>query len=438
MKIRFLIVVVFIFFALAPSVFAAGTAQTNSSSGQTVTLVNPLGNSTCSNNGTCLSSFLASILQFVVYIGSIIVILMLVYVGFLFVQARGKPEAIIKARTALLYTIIGALILLGAQAISMGIQSTVQALSNGAASSNTTTGTGVNTPSTNTFTNVPVSNNSATNSTIVGPVATAKAIPSVAAATTKAVPTTAVAQSKSSKAEKSTSAGGTCDPDPDGTTYALGSDGMCAPTSCAPSSSGVTYTLQGSTCVPNNGGCPPNDITNSSGSCVPGSASDACPADDDGTTYIETNDNCVPTNGGCPQNYITDPNNSNKCIPASASAACPPDDDDGQTYVETNDECVPTNGGCLAGQTADDSGNCVITSSTDNGGYGICECPDGTTCPDGATTASCNSTSNGYVAPGCTPDCSCAYAFCQGDGQTCDDGCGGTCTGTQVCDNSGD
>lgn len=81
--------------------------------------------------GTSLESFLNTILSFVIRIGAIIVVLMLVYVGYLFVVARGAPGEIEAAKKALLWTIIGALILLGAQAISLGIQSTVQALSVG-------------------------------------------------------------------------------------------------------------------------------------------------------------------------------------------------------------------------------------------------------------------------------------------------------------------
>ena len=56
---------------------------------------------------------------------------MLIYVGYLFVVARGVPGEITKAKDALLWTVVGALILLGAQAISLGIQATVAALSTG-------------------------------------------------------------------------------------------------------------------------------------------------------------------------------------------------------------------------------------------------------------------------------------------------------------------
>lgn len=80
------------------------------------------------NSGTSLTSFLNSILGFVINIGSIIVILMLVFVGYKFVVAQGKEAEIREARSMLLWTIIGALVLLGAKAISLGILATVQSL----------------------------------------------------------------------------------------------------------------------------------------------------------------------------------------------------------------------------------------------------------------------------------------------------------------------
>ncbi len=72
-----------------------------------------------------------NILAFVVKMGAVVIVFMLVYIGFLFVTAQGEPAKITAARTALLWTIVGALILLGAEAISLAIQSTVTAISNG-------------------------------------------------------------------------------------------------------------------------------------------------------------------------------------------------------------------------------------------------------------------------------------------------------------------
>ncbi len=110
-----------------PSTPPAGT-QTQSpsqSTGQNVTLVNPLG------SGTDLPTLIKDLLQFVVQIGAVVVVFMLVYIGFLFVTAQGNEAKISQARAALMWTIIGALILLGAEAIAAGIQATVSSLSGG-------------------------------------------------------------------------------------------------------------------------------------------------------------------------------------------------------------------------------------------------------------------------------------------------------------------
>jgi hypothetical protein len=85
-------------------------------------LLNPLGT-------TSLPQLITDILQLVVKIGAVIVVFMLVYVGFLFVVAQGSESKLEEAKRALLWTIVGALILLGAEAIAQGIQATVSALS---------------------------------------------------------------------------------------------------------------------------------------------------------------------------------------------------------------------------------------------------------------------------------------------------------------------
>ena len=90
------------------------------SSGET--LVNPL------QGGGTLESFLTGILQFIIRIGTIVVILMLVYVGFKFVTAQGNDTKISEARRMLLWTVVGGLVLIGAVVIKDGIMATVQAL----------------------------------------------------------------------------------------------------------------------------------------------------------------------------------------------------------------------------------------------------------------------------------------------------------------------
>lgn len=86
-------------------------------------LTNPL------NNVCSLDDFLRAILGGVIQIGTIILIMMLVYVGFLFVAARGNAEKLQGAKSALVWTVIGGLILLGATAIQAVISETVKSLS---------------------------------------------------------------------------------------------------------------------------------------------------------------------------------------------------------------------------------------------------------------------------------------------------------------------
>jgi hypothetical protein len=117
----------------------ATTGVNNTGSGAT-TGVNNTGSSPCGSsaasgglknplNNICnLQQLLDAILGAIVDLGSIFLIFMLVYVGFLFVAAQGNEEKIRGARAALIWTLIGGLILLGAKAISLVISSTVSTL----------------------------------------------------------------------------------------------------------------------------------------------------------------------------------------------------------------------------------------------------------------------------------------------------------------------
>jgi len=75
-----------------------------------------------------LPEFVQTILVGVIKIGIPIIALAIVYSGFLFVAARGNAEKITKAKKALLYTLIGAAILLGSWAIAKLISETVLGL----------------------------------------------------------------------------------------------------------------------------------------------------------------------------------------------------------------------------------------------------------------------------------------------------------------------
>jgi len=83
-------------------------------------LENPLG-----NDIDTIPEFIEAIINIVLIVGVPIVVLALIYVGFLFVKAQGKPEEITKAKNALMYTLIGAALLLGAFVIANAIGKTV-------------------------------------------------------------------------------------------------------------------------------------------------------------------------------------------------------------------------------------------------------------------------------------------------------------------------
>lgn len=90
-------------------------------SGQTG-IVNPI-------KAESIYALIQTILHGVLTIGIPIVALVIIYSGFLFVFARGNPEKLSKAKDALLYTVIGAAILLGSWAIAQMIQATITGLS---------------------------------------------------------------------------------------------------------------------------------------------------------------------------------------------------------------------------------------------------------------------------------------------------------------------
>ena len=84
---------------------------------------NPLGE----NTGT-LSTFVAKILHILFEIGAILVVFFIILSGFNIVMAQGDETKLKKAKSMLFGTIIGAVILLGAETISLVISNTVKQL----------------------------------------------------------------------------------------------------------------------------------------------------------------------------------------------------------------------------------------------------------------------------------------------------------------------
>jgi hypothetical protein len=81
-----------------------------SPSGTTVTLTNYL-------NVSTIEELLEAILTILITLATPIIVFFIIYGGYLYVTARGNPEQIKTATTALTYAIIGGVIIIGAVAI---------------------------------------------------------------------------------------------------------------------------------------------------------------------------------------------------------------------------------------------------------------------------------------------------------------------------------
>jgi len=88
------------------------------------TLCNPLGYDS-------LTEFLRRILQLIVQIGFPVIVLYIVFIGFKFITAEGKPDKLKEVQSLFFWAIIGALVVLGAEALSLAIQATVNDLQRG-------------------------------------------------------------------------------------------------------------------------------------------------------------------------------------------------------------------------------------------------------------------------------------------------------------------
>lgn len=72
-----------------------------------------------------LQDFLKDFLDILIQIAFPFIVLAVIYTGFLFVKAQGNPEELQTAKRAFMWTVIGALLLLGAVAISELILGTI-------------------------------------------------------------------------------------------------------------------------------------------------------------------------------------------------------------------------------------------------------------------------------------------------------------------------
>ncbi len=83
-------------------------------------LENPLG-----DGAKTLPDFIRKVLDVVVTIGAPIIALAIIYCGFMFVSARGDANKLTEAKQALLWTLVGAAVLLGSWVLAQALKETV-------------------------------------------------------------------------------------------------------------------------------------------------------------------------------------------------------------------------------------------------------------------------------------------------------------------------
>lgn len=90
-----------------------------------IAIPNPAG-----NNNDVLKILRAILNNIVLPIGAVVCVMFIIYSGFTFITAQGKPKEIEEAKKRLLWSLIGAAILLGAAAISSAVCSTLKSIIN--------------------------------------------------------------------------------------------------------------------------------------------------------------------------------------------------------------------------------------------------------------------------------------------------------------------
>ncbi len=103
----------------APIVPAGGTNNPGGSVSASAKLENPL------RGVDSLGDFFYLVINFVYSLSYAVIALFLIISGFKFVMAQGKPEALDNAKTTFKYTIIGAILLIGANVITEVVRTVI-------------------------------------------------------------------------------------------------------------------------------------------------------------------------------------------------------------------------------------------------------------------------------------------------------------------------
>ena len=109
-----------VFLATLPTVvFGEGGGGTGSAG-----ISNPI-------KATSIQALIDAVLTIIIAVGTPIAILFLIFSGFKFVMARGKPDGIKDAREMFIWTLVGIAILLGASLLAEIVRGTIDQLGTG-------------------------------------------------------------------------------------------------------------------------------------------------------------------------------------------------------------------------------------------------------------------------------------------------------------------
>jgi hypothetical protein len=114
--------IVFMFALIIPFAFIGAAPSTTDAPGVNINakIQNPLG-----DNMDTVPKFIEAIINIVLIVGIPLLVLAIIYAGFLFVKAQGNSGELEIAKRTLLYTVIGGALLLGAFVIANAIGKTV-------------------------------------------------------------------------------------------------------------------------------------------------------------------------------------------------------------------------------------------------------------------------------------------------------------------------
>jgi len=73
-----------------------------------------------------ISALLLSLVDFAIFLGSIVAVLMFVYIGFKFVMAQGNQTALTEAKEWFMYAVIGTALLISSKVVVSVVQNTLK------------------------------------------------------------------------------------------------------------------------------------------------------------------------------------------------------------------------------------------------------------------------------------------------------------------------